>query len=117
MSNVKPSDMIQAVTVVPMCAPRMMEMACARVSRPALTNDTVMSVVAVDDWMLAVTNIPVMAPMKRLAVIFCNTLRSCGPAIFCRPSLRVFIPNISSASEPNSVKIVNTFMVSCYFRG
>ena len=111
MSKVNPSDMIHAVTVVPTCAPRMILMACAKVSNPALTNDTVISVVAVDDWMLDVTNIPVMAPMKRFAVIFCNTLRNCGPAIFCRPSLRVFMPNISRASEPSRVKIVMMSML------
>ena len=48
-SNEKPSDMIQAVSVVPMLAPMITEMACVRVSRPALTNETVITVVAVDD--------------------------------------------------------------------
>ena len=41
--------MIQAVSVVPMLAPMITEMACVRVSRPALTNETVITVVAVDD--------------------------------------------------------------------
>ena len=76
MSYANPKLMIHAVTVVPMWAPMMMEMACARVSSPAFTNDTAISVVAVDDWMLAVTNIPFITPMKRLVVFFCNTERS-----------------------------------------
>ena len=42
------SDMIQAVTVVPMWAPMMTAMACISVSNPAFTNDTVISVVAVE---------------------------------------------------------------------
>lgn len=49
MSNDIPADMIQAVSVVPILAPMMTEMACASVSKPALTNDTVITVVAVDD--------------------------------------------------------------------
>ena len=103
MSNAKPRLIIHAVSVVPICAPRMMEMACASVSRPAFTNDTVISVVAVDDWMLAVTNIPAIMPVKRFEVTFSNTERNWGPAIFCKPSLRDFMPNISRASEPRSL--------------
>ena len=104
MSNDIPADIIHAVSVVPMLAPMMTEMACARVSSPALTNDTVITVVAVDDCTLAVTSIPVSIPVKRLVVIAPNTWRSWGPAIFCRASLIVFMPNIKSASDPRSVK-------------
>ena len=43
----KPALIIQAVNVVPMFAPMITEMACAKVSSPALTNDTVITVVAV----------------------------------------------------------------------
>ena len=49
MLNANPADIIHAVRVVPMLAPMMTDMACARVSSPALTNDTVITVVAVDD--------------------------------------------------------------------
>ena len=61
--------MIHAVSVVPMLAPMMTEMACANVRRPALTNDTVITVVAVDDCTEAVTVIPVSTPVKRLVVM------------------------------------------------
>ena len=44
-----PALMIHAVSVVPMCAPRMTEMACPSVRSPALTKETVINVVAVDD--------------------------------------------------------------------
>ena len=44
-------------------------MACTRVSSPAFTNDTVISVVAVLDCTAAVTNIPVSIPVKRFVVI------------------------------------------------
>ena len=69
MSNDIPADIIQAVSVVPMLAPMITEMACASVSSPAFTNETVITVVAVDDCTDAVTSIPVSIPVKRLVVI------------------------------------------------
>ena len=48
-SNDIPADIIHAVNVVPMLAPMIMEMACANVNKPALTNETVITVVAVED--------------------------------------------------------------------
>ena len=81
------------------------EMACAKVSNPALTNDTVITVVAVDDCTAAVTRIPVSIPVKRLVVIAPNTWRNWGPAIFCNVSLISFIPNMSRANEPNSLNV------------
>ena len=81
-SNDIPADMIHAVSVVPMLAPIMTEMACASVSRPALTNETVITVVAVEDCTEAVTSVPVSIPVKRLVVIAPKTCRNCGPAIF-----------------------------------
>ena len=104
MLKEKPADMIQAVSVVPMLAPMMTEMACARVRRPALTKLTVITVVAVDDWNAAVMNVPVRMPVKRLVVMAPSTWRSCGPAIFCRLSLIDFMPNIRRAREPISLK-------------
>ena len=104
-SNDIPADIIHAVSVVPMLAPMMTEMACASVSKPAFTNETVITVVAVEDCTEAVTNVPVSIPVKRLVVMAPKTCRSCGPAIFCSASLMVFIPNIRRASEPRSVKI------------
>ena len=106
MSNDIPADIIQAVSVVPMLAPMITEMACAKVSKPALTNETVITVVAVDDCTEAVTSIPVSMPVKRLVVIAPRTCRNCGPAIFCNASLIDFIPNISRASDPRSLKII-----------
>ena len=108
MSNDEPKAMIQAVNVVPMLAPMMTEMACASVRRPALTNDTVITVVAVDDCTEAVTTDPVNKPVKRLDVMAPSAWRNCGPAVFCKASLMDFIPNMRSASEPSIVKIVST---------
>ena len=88
----KPADIIQALMVVPMLAPMMMEMACASVSKAALTKETVMTVVAAEDWTATVTSAPVATPEKRFVVMAPSRWRSCGPAIFCRASLITFIP-------------------------
>ena len=92
MLKLKPSVIIHAVNVVPMLAPMITEMACASVSSPALTNDTVITVVAVDDCTDVVTNIPVSRPVKRLVVMAPRIWRSCEPAIFWSASLITFIP-------------------------
>ena len=104
MLKLKPALMIHAVSVVPMLAPMMTEMACIRLSKPALTNETVISVVAVDDCTAAVTNMPVSSPVKRFVVMAWSTCLSCGPAIFCKLSLIDFIPNMRSAKDPMSFK-------------
>ena len=94
--------MIHAVSVVPMFAPMMTEMACASVSSPAETNETVITVVAEDDCTAHVTIVPVSIPVSRFVVILASTWRNCGPAIFCKASLIIFMPNINRPSEPNS---------------
>ena len=65
----KPADMIQALMVVPILAPMIMDMACANVNRAALTKETVMTVVAAEDWTATVTKAPVATPVKRLVVM------------------------------------------------
>ena len=82
MLNTNPSDIIHAVTVVPMCAPIITAMACISVSSPALTKETVISAVAVELCTVAVTKMPASIPVKRLVVMAPRTWRSCGPAIF-----------------------------------
>ena len=104
MLKEKPALIIHAVSVVPILAPMMTEMAWAKVSKPALTNDTVITVVAVDDCTAAVINVPVRMPIKRLVVMAPRIWRNCGHAIFCRLSLIVFIPNISKANEQKKKK-------------
>ena len=73
MLNEKPALIIHAVSVVPIFAPIMTEMACANVSKPALTNDTVITVVAVEDCTAAVISAPVRMPVTRFVVIVPNT--------------------------------------------
>ena len=82
MLNENPRLIIHAVTVVPMLAPIITEMAWIRVNSPALTNETVISVVAVELCTAAVTATPVSIPVKRLVVIAPRTRRNCGPANF-----------------------------------
>jgi len=90
--NENPRLIIQAVSVVPMLAPMMTDIAWASVSRPALTNETVITVVADDDWTALVTNIPVSTPVNLFLVIVPKMWRNCEPAIFCNASLMTFIP-------------------------
>ncbi len=105
-STLYPNDMIHAVSVVPILAPMMTDIACASVSNPAFTNDTVITVVADDDCTAHVINVPVTIPVSRFFVIFCRMRRNCEPAIFCKLSLNDFMPNISNANEPT---ILNTY--------
>src|SRR5690606_39832074 len=48
------SATIQAVMVVPMLAPMITPVDCTKLSRPALTKLTAITVVVVDDWVIAV---------------------------------------------------------------
>ena len=83
MLKEKPNTaMIQEVTVVPMFAPMITPMACPSTSSPALTKLTTRMVVAVEDWMAAVTPIPVMICLKGLEVIEARNERSPSPATF-----------------------------------
>ena len=91
-SRLYPNDIIHAVSVVPILAPMITEMAYASVSSPAETKETVITVVADDDCTAQVTIVPVSMPLSRLPVIRANICRKLGPAIFCKASLIVFIP-------------------------
>ena len=93
MSALKPShETIHAVTVVPMLAPMITPIACARVKRPALTKLTTITVVADEDCMIVVIPNPVITPLKGLDVIADKKLLNLSPAAFCSPELIRFIP-------------------------
>ena len=49
---------IQPVTLVPMLAPMMIPIACATFIIPEFTKPTTITVVAEEDWMIAVTAVP-----------------------------------------------------------
>ena len=93
MSTLNPkSEMIHAVKVVPTFAPKMTAIDCCREMSPALTNETIIVVVAEEDWTSAVMKIPVRAPRNLLLVIRARIFLSLFPAAFCKPSLISFIP-------------------------
>lgn len=103
ISTLKPrADMIHAVTVVPILAPIMTPIDWVSVRRPAFTKLTTITVVADEDWMSAVINIPVSTPVTLFVVIAVSIRRKLSPANFCRPSLMIFIPYKNSAKEPIS---------------
>ena len=64
----KPSETIVLVMVVPTLAPMMMGTALSRVSEPDATNATVIDVVAVLLWMMAVISRPMNKAAKGLEV-------------------------------------------------
>ena len=58
--NEKPkNETIQAVTVVPMFAPKIIPIACVKDKICAFTKLTTITVVALDDWIIPVTTSPV----------------------------------------------------------
>ena len=93
ISTLNPSsEMIHAVAVVPILAPIMTPIACVRLRSPAFTKLTTITVVADEDWIIAVMKSPVSAPRKRLDVIAESSERRRSPAAFWSPSLIIFIP-------------------------
>jgi len=93
MSAEKPkSAIIQAVNVVPMLAPIITPMAWVRVRIPAFTKLTTITVVALDDWITAVTPSPVTTPLKGLEVMDATNFLRPSPAVFWSPELIMFIP-------------------------
>jgi hypothetical protein len=73
---------IQPVNVVPMLAPKITPMDWTKVIRPALTNETTMTVVAEELWINTVMKIPVRTATKRFFVIIFRMFLSLSPAVF-----------------------------------
>ena len=84
--------MIHAVRVVPRFAPMITPMDSTRVSRPALTKLTTMTVVADEDCMSPVVTTPVITPETRLLVMVAMIFRIRSPAVRWMPSDITFIP-------------------------
>ena len=97
--------MTQAVNVVPTLAPKITAIDCWREISPALTNETIIVVVADEDWTSAVMKIPVKAPRNLLLVISANMSLNLFPAAFWRPSLISFIPYRNIPTAPIRVRI------------
>ena len=104
------------VTVVPIFAPIMTPTACASDIMPALTKPTTMTVVAVDDWIIAVTTKPTSTARKRFPVSTSSILLSLAPAAFSSPSPIVLMPNRNRPSPPAIDRILATLIFqSPYF--
>ena len=84
--------MICAVIVVPIFAPKIMEIACGKDISPALTNPIAMTVVALLLCNTAVVNAPAKTPSTGFLVSMDKMLFIFSPAAFCRHSLIIFIP-------------------------
>ena len=101
MENENPKkETIHAVTVVPIFAPKITPMAWVRVRISALTKLTTMTVVAPDDWIIAVTAIPVITAANLLPVIFSRSFWRFLPAPFWIPFESIFIPKRRRQREP-----------------
>src|SRR6056297_914792 len=96
---------IQPVTVVPILAPRRTPMACGKVIRPAPTNPTVMTVVALDDWTRAVTAAPLATPVRGVVVNEASNCRRRAPAVARSPSVMIFMPNRKRPIPPRIRKM------------
>lgn len=86
--------------VVPILAPIITLMAWPSDSSCALTNETVITVVADEDCTATVMSIPVKTPAKRLLVMADKVWRKWGPLIFCNDSLSMIMPKTSKARAP-----------------
>ena len=102
--------MICAVMVVPMLAPKIMEIACGSVISPALTNPIAITVVALLLCKTAVTSAPASTPMTGFFVSIPRIAFIFSPAAFCRHSLIIFIPKMKMASPPNNPNKISTVL-------
>ena len=81
--NEKPRrETIQAVTVVPMFAPKIIPIDCVKERICAFTKLTTITVVALDDWIIAVTKRPVKTAVNRFPDTTLNNFWSLFPAPF-----------------------------------
>ena len=94
------------VTVVPIFAPIIIEVAWARVIAPALTKPIAMTVVAALDCINAVTPAPIPTPANRLFVILPISFFIPGPATFCKASDIIFIPMTNTPTPASKANIL-----------
>ena len=92
----------QLVAVVPIFAPIITPIACDNFIIPEFTKPTIITVVAAEDCISAVTPAPSATPFSGLEVIFSSHCSSLPPASFSKASDKVCIPNINTARPPNS---------------
>ncbi len=105
-------DSSHDVTVVPIFAPMMTPTAWVSFMIPELTKPTTMTVVAEDDWMIAVTPRPSRTAMKRFDVSFSKIFSSLPPESCLRPSPMTSIPYRNRARPPIKERIANMSITS-----
>ena len=109
-NNGATSDRLNAIScpviVVPIFAPRITPVACIRFISPEFTKLTTITVVALEDCMIAVNIRPTIIPTKRFLVKNSKIPLILAPAAFSSPSLISFIPNKNKPSPPSSEKNV-----------
>ena len=94
------------VTLVPILAPMIIPIACATFIIPEFTNPTTITVVAEDDWIIAVTTVPRSTPLIGVFVSLYNTSSSLFPATFFSPSPIRDIPKRNNATPLKSVRTI-----------
>ena len=109
--SMPPRDRIQAVAVVPTLAPMMTLIAWPRLSRLELTKPTTITVVAEEDWMMAVTARPVRKPSIRLVVSLPRMVRRLEPARRSRALPIMFMPNRNRLRPPIMVNTSNRSII------
>ena len=87
-----PMDIRIPVIVVPILAPMITPTVFSKAIRPEFTKPTSITVVADDDWIIAVIRAPTRTPLKVLEVSFSRICFILSPATASRPSLIICIP-------------------------
>ena len=88
--------------LVPILAPMIMPIACDTFIMPAFTKPTTITVVADDDWIIAVTAVPSRMPFSGVLVSLYKISSSLLPAAFFSPSPIRDMPNRNRATPLNS---------------
>ena len=98
-------DTSQPFAVVPILAPNRIPIAWGRVINPAPTNPTVITVVALEDWISAVATAPVSTPRSGVVVNRARIPRRFDPAISFSARVMASIPMRNMPTPPIKRKI------------
>ncbi len=101
-----------AVMVVPILAPIITPMACSSLMRPAFTKLTHITVVAPEDWIIAVTTRPAATLANRFTVNASRMRLILSPAAFCSPSPILNMPYRNKPTPPAAVSTISAFIRS-----
>lgn len=110
-------EMICAVTVVPMFAPKMMPIDWTSDSNPALMKPITITVVALEDWITAVTRVPASTATMPFRAKNCSSFFMFSPAIFWMPSPISFMPKTKRLSPPSTLTTTPTRLKPKIFTG